>query len=237
VDLLSTPVKTCSYDCIYCQLGTTTQRLLERKEFVSVSRLALELEQVKERDLLADHVTFSGLGEPTLSSNLGRAIETARAALKLPVAVLTNSSLMTEEDVRRDLSLADMVVAKLDAPNDEVFQTVNRPAVGYGLNDIVEGLKRFRLQYKGKLALQMMFVRQNKDFAAQMARLASQISPDEVQINTPLRACAVKPLGPKEIAEIRGKFDGFRAVVTVYEKPRPRVEPLDPHETLRRRPE
>ena len=234
---MSTPVKTCSYDCIYCQLGTTTQRLLERKEFVSVPRLALELEQVKESDLRADLVTFSGVGEPTLSSNLGRAIETARGILKLPVAVLTNSSLLPRDDVRRDLSLADIVVAKLDAPNDEVFQAVNRPADKYRLNDILDGIERFRLQYRGKLALQMMFIRQNKDFATRLAQLASQISPDEIQINTPLRPCAVKPLSPTEIAEIKSVFEGLGAVVTVYEKARPQVEPLDPQETLRRRPE
>ncbi len=235
MDLLSTPVKTCSFDCIYCQLGTTCHRLVERREFVPVSRLASELEQV--RDVDADYVTFSGVGEPTLSTNLGRAIETARGILKLPVAVLTNSSLLPEEEVRRDLALADVVVAKMDAPNEEVFHTVNRPAVRYGLNDILEGIKRFRLQYRGKLALQMMFVRQNKDCAKHMARLASQLSPDEVQINTPLRPCATKPLDFNEVAEIRSEFDGFGAVVSVYEKPRPRVEPMDPQETLRRRPE
>jgi len=202
-----------------------------------MSRLAVELEKVRGRDPEADYVTFSGVGEPTLSSNLGLAIEDARQTLGLPVAVLTNSSLMPQDDVRGDLSLADVVVAKLDAPSDELFREINRPAEGWGLKEIVEGIKRFRHQYRGKLALQMMFIRQNKDFAGEMARLASVISPDEIQLNTPLRPCGAEPLSPKEIAEIRRAFDGFRAVITVYDKPRFRVEPLNPQETLRRRPE
>ena len=237
MDLLSTPAKTCSYDCVYCQLGTTMHRVLEREEFVSISRLALELEKVRERKLRADYVTFSGVGEPTLSSNLGQAIKEARETLGLPVAVLTNSSLMPQPEVRGDLSLADVVVAKLDAPSDELFRAINRPGEGWGLNEIVEGIKQFRLQFGGKLALQMMFIRQNKDFAEQMARLASLISPDEIQVNTPLRPCGVEPLEPGEIDEIRSEFCGFRTVTTVYDKPRFRVEPLDPQETLRRRPE
>lgn len=235
VDLLSTPVKTCSFNCVYCQLGTTNNRLAERREFVPLSQLASELEQV--RDVDADYVTFSGVGEPTLASNLGQAIDLARKILKLPVAVLTNSSLMPEEGVRRQLALADVVVAKLDAPNERLFHTVNRPVTTYGLEQIVLGIKRFRLRYRGKLALQMMFVRQNKDYAAQMARLAARLSPDEVQINTPLRPCAVKPLDAQELSKIQSEFDGLKEVVSVYERPKPRVKPLDPQETRRRRPQ
>lgn len=235
VDLLSTAVKTCSFDCIYCQLGTTKNPLVRRKEFITVAQLVPELERFK--DVAADYVTFSGVGEPTLASNLGQAIDLSRKTLKLPVAVLTNSSLMPEEDVRRDLALADVVVAKLDAPNEEVFRRVNRAAVSYELNQIIAGIQRFRAAYAGRLALQMMFIRDNKESAVDMARLAAQLSPDEVQINTPLRPCAVEPLDREELAEIRSEFHGFKAVVSVYEKPRPQVKPLDPAETLRRRPE
>lgn len=234
IDLLSTNGKTCSFDCIYCQLGKTVHRLAKRKEFVSLDDLAVELDGVKK--ISADYATFSGVGEPTLASNLGEAIKLVKANLELPVAVLTNSSLMVREDVRRELGLADVVVAKLDAPNEELFRQINRPAIGCSLGEILQGIMRFRSEYRGKLAIQMMFFEENKDYALEMARIAKQLLPDEVQINTPLRPCAVHPLRPEEIATIRLAFSGLKSVVTVYEAPRPEATPLNQEETLLRRP-
>jgi len=234
IDLLSTRGSTCSFDCTYCQLGKTVHPLSERNEFVTLAELARELEAAK--GVPADYSTFSGVGEPTLASNLGKAIELVRSTLGLPVAVLTNSSFMPREDVRRELALADVVVAKVDAPDEERFQAVNRPFAGCTLDEILQGIRRFRSEYKGKLALQMMFVEANRDCAPEMARVARELSPDEVQINTPLRPCAVKPLPPDDIAAIRDKFSGLPRVVTVYEAVTPEVTPLSPEETLRRRP-
>jgi wyosine [tRNA(Phe)-imidazoG37] synthetase (radical SAM superfamily) len=234
VDLLSTEGKTCSFDCAYCQLGRTIHPLVERKEFVTLPRLVEELEQVK--GVAADYITFSGVGEPTLAVNLGEAITLARSVLGLPVAVLTNSSLMTEEDVRHDLSLADVVVAKIDAPDEETFRQVNRPFVKCCFQEIIRAIKLFRGPYKGNLALQMMFIESNKDCAREMAKIAEELQPDEVQINTPLRPCAVRPLSPEVIAPISAEFSNLKNVVTVYEAPRPEVNPLDLKETLKRRP-
>jgi wyosine [tRNA(Phe)-imidazoG37] synthetase (radical SAM superfamily) len=235
IDLLSTRGKTCSFDCVYCQLGKTVHFLIERKEFVPISRLVLELGQV--RNVLADYATFSGVGEPTLASNLGQAIKIVKPVLGLPVAVLTNSSLMPREDVREELARADVVIAKLDAPNKKLFHAINRPVAGYSLNEILQGIRRFRSEFSGKLALQMMFVEANKDYAPEMARLAEQLSPDEVQLNTPLRPCTVNPLSPEDISAIRQLFSKFRNVVTVYKAPRTEVPPLNLEETRRRRQE
>ena len=234
VDLVSTKGKTCSFDCIYCQLGRTIHPLTIRQEFVTMSHLAQELETLK--NIVVDYVTFSGVAEPTLASNLGQAIELVKSVLGSPVAVLTNSSLMPREDVRRELGQADVVVAKVDAPNEELFRQINRPKIKSTLDDIIQAIRLFREGYRGKLALQMMFVEANKGCAPEMARIAEELSPDEVQINTPLRPCAVKPLTPEEIAAIRQEFAGLRGVVTVYEALRPEVTPLNLGETLRRRP-
>ena len=234
VDLVSTKGKTCSFDCIYCQLGRTAHPLVRRREFEPISHLAQELETVKK--IAVDYVTFSGVAEPTLASNLGQAIELVKSVLGLPVAVLTNSSLMPGEDVRRELSQADVVVAKMDAPNEGLFRQINRPRVKSTLDEILRAIRLFREGYRGKLALQMMFVEANKGYAPEMARIAGELSPDEVQINTPLRPCAVKPLTPGEITAIRQEFAGLRDVVTVYEELRPEVIPLNLEETLRRRP-
>ncbi len=234
VDLLSTEGKTCSFDCVYCQLGRTVHPLAERKQFVTIPRLAEELQRVK--GVAADYITFSGVGEPTLAVNLGEAITLARSVLGFPVAVLTNSSLMTTEAVRYDLGLADMVVAKVDAPSEELFRQINRPIIECRLEGITQAIKLFREQYKGKLALQMMFIDANKHYAKKMAAIAAQLSPDEVQLNTPLRPCPIRPLTPEVIADISGAFNSLKNVVTVYEAPRPEVIPLDLKETLKRRP-
>ena len=233
IDLLPGRCKTCCFDCVYCQLGITTRPKAERSEFVSLSALTKELRAVK--GVAADYVTFSGTGEPTLAVNLGRAIDIARRELGLPVAVLTNSALISEEDVREELAKADVVVAKLDAPDERLFRLVNRPLGSITLEGVLEGLRRFRSGYRGKLALQMMFMLENKNAAPEMARIAARLGPDEVQINTPLRPCAVAPLSANEIAAVRESFTGLN-VHTAYEATRPEVEPIDARETLRRRP-
>jgi wyosine [tRNA(Phe)-imidazoG37] synthetase (radical SAM superfamily) len=234
IDLLNTRSKTCCFNCVYCQLGETSRFVVEPEEFVSLEQLAKQIRSAGQ--IAADHATFSGIGEPTLAGNLGEAIELARSILNMPVAVLTNSALMFREDVRQRLALADRVVAKLDVPDEELLETVNRPAPDLHFGQIVGGIGRFRQEYRGKLALQIMFIAANKDCASEIAALAREISPDEVQINTPLRPCGVKPLAPESIAKAKQEFTGFEDVVTVYEVEKRAVSPLDLAETLRRRP-
>jgi len=235
VDIVSTGNKVCPFDCVYCQLGQTVRPVVRRREFIAISELARELEEAG--DIEIDYATFSGMGEPTLASNLGEAIGLVRSALGKPVAVLTNSSLMPREDVRHELAQADVVMAKVDAPGELLYRRVNRPKIRCNLDDIVEAIRLFRGEYRGKLALQMMFVDANKDSAAEMAKLAFELSLDEVQLNTPLRPCGVSPLSPEEMANIKKEFSGLKNVIMVYEAARPQVAPLDAAETLRRRPE
>jgi len=234
IDLLNTRRKVCTFNCVYCQLGETNQFVVEPKEFISLEQLNREIESLGPID--ADYATFSGMGEPTLASNLGEAIELARSILNLPIAVLTNSSLMCREDVRQQLARADVVVAKLDVPNEELFSIVNRPAPSLRFDTIVDGVRQFRNTYRGKLALQVMFVQANEGYAEGIAKLVHGIAPDEVQINTPLRPSKVNPLPPQNIANIRAKFSNLRNVVTVYEASSREVRPIDLVETLRRRP-
>ncbi|MDI6892303.1 MAG: radical SAM protein [Actinomycetota bacterium] len=234
IDLLSTKGKTCTFDCIYCQLGGTEFVPPGRKRFVETSLVIREFEKLLPLDV--DYITFSGMGEPTLATNLGEAIGAVKEVFKFPVAVLTNSSLIPRSDVREELALADVVVAKLDAPSDDLFHRINRPLLeGVDLRGILKGLRKFRGEFAGKLALQMMFIDLNRDRATELAELAGEISPDEVQINTPLRPCGVEPLLPGEIEDIRKHFRGLRAV-TVYEAKKPPVIPYSLKETLRRRP-
>jgi wyosine [tRNA(Phe)-imidazoG37] synthetase (radical SAM superfamily) len=235
VDMVSTRSKTCSFDCIYCQLGKTVNKQVERKEFVSLDNLQSELVALPQLDV--DYVTFSGIAEPTLASNIGEAIEMVRKTLHTRIAVLTNSSLLHESGVRHELAGADVVVAKLDAPDDGLLQIINRPVSNLSIHRLLEGIRSFRSIFPGKLAIQMMFVEANREQAPALADIAKQLSPDELQINTPLRPCPVKPLRPSDLSEISGYFSVLQRVVTVYEAPKPAVEPLNQRQTRRRRPE
>jgi len=236
IDVVSTEEKTCSFDCVYCQLGRTVHHSKQREAFISLDELAFELEGAKEVE--ADYVTFSGTAEPTLGSNLGEAIDIARSIRHLPIAVLTNSSMMLMDEVRRDLAHADVVVAKLDAADEVTFRAVNRPVADISFEQIVAGIKKLRREFSGTLALQMMFVKANRKQAAAMAALAEEIEPDELQLNTPLRPCAVKPLLLEEMVDIKAAFARFGdRVVMVYESPKPIVTPMNMEETLKRRPQ
>jgi len=233
VDMVSQQAKTCSFNCAYCQLGPTRICSTERREFVPLDRV-IGLDALPQLEV--DTVTFSGTAEPTLAANLGEAICAVKERLCTLVAVLTNSSLMSDANVRADLRLADVVVAKLDALTEPLFQEVNRPALGITLARIVEALRLFRQEYHGRLALQMMFFNANESCAEALAALARELMPDEVQVNTPLRPCAVEPLSPEVIGRLQQAFGGLR-VVSVYEARRPKVDPLDVQETAARRPE
>ena len=156
IDLLNTRRKVCSFSCVYCQLGDTRRFATEPQEFVSLEQLHSEMQSLGTVE--ADYATFSGMGEPTLAVNLGEAIDLARSVLELPVAVLTNASLMSRQDVGQRLARADVVVAKLDAPNEELFSLINRPAPGLSFYNILDGMRHFRSIYPGRLAVQVMFI-------------------------------------------------------------------------------
>jgi wyosine [tRNA(Phe)-imidazoG37] synthetase (radical SAM superfamily) len=234
VDPVSAPSKTCSFDCIYCQLGRTRHPLTERQVFVQPSQLRQELAEVG--DIPMDYVTFSGVAEPTLAANLAELVAVVRERFVQPVAILTNSSLMKQGDMRQDLALFDAVVAKVDAPDELLYQQINRPFVNYTLAEVLWGIRRFRGEFQGKLALQMMFVEANRDRAEEMAEIARDLSPDEIQLNTPLRPNPERPLSPEEMEEIEAAFVGL-PVLNVYKAARPEVVFLDEEETRRRRPQ
>jgi wyosine [tRNA(Phe)-imidazoG37] synthetase (radical SAM superfamily) len=115
------------------------------------------------------------------------------------LAILTNASLLWYRDVRDSLSELDIVVAKLDAPNAQVFREVNRPHEAITFEKYLDGIRTFRKNYTGRFALQVMFTDANKSYAHEIAELAGELEPDEVQINTPLRPCAVKPINREEL--------------------------------------
>ena len=233
VDLICSPKKICSFDCIYCQLEKTQKITSERKNFVSINDVEKEVKNALKKTT-PDVITLSGTGEPTLAKNMQETIEIIRKLTKIPIAILTNSTLLYDKSVQDTLKNIDIIVAKLDAPNEKLFKIINRPAKGITFNKTIKGIKEMRDVFKGKFALQIMFMNENKDYVEEIADLARDIKPDEVQINTPLRPCEVNPLSEKEIEEIDKKFTGLNTL-TVYNSPKPKTDPLDKLELFKRR--
>ena len=233
IDLLSQTEKICSFDCVYCQLGKTKNAVFSREIYVNEEEIVKELEMLPP-DVRIDFLTFSGRGEPTLAANLGDAIKAAKKVRTEPIAVITNSSIIDRKDVRQELAMADYVIAKLDGPTQAVFDAINRPCKSVGFDGVLEGIKKFREEYKGKLALQLMFTKGNENCAAELAHIVRDIGPDEVQLNTPLRKCPVQPLSEGELSAIQKLFIGL-PVISVYKSHKISVRSLSDPDTLRRR--
>ncbi|MFC1767574.1 radical SAM protein [Candidatus Margulisiibacteriota bacterium] len=226
IDLISGEKK-CTFDCIYCQLGRGVSCTAKREIFISTEDIVSEFEKLPATNV--DYITFSGSGEPTLAVNLGEVITEIKKRTKTRVAVLTNSSLMGDEKVRGDLGKADLVVAKMDAPNEKVFNEINRPVKGIAFHDVLNGIKKFNSEYPGKMALQVMFIPQNKEYASK------EVDPAEVQINTPLRPSGARPIPSDELFRIKELFKPLK-VHCAYDVQKDEVEPLSEGETRKRRP-
>ena len=224
--------KICTFDCVYCQIGETEIFSDERKVFVPSEEIINELKILPPIEV--DYITFSGRAEPTLAKNIGGIIRAVKKERDEKIAVLTNSSLLYRKDVQNDLMPVDFIAAKLDASSQGLFESINKPLESIKFDTVVSAIKEFKKVYKGKLALQIMFVEANKDYAKDIARIAKDINPDEVQINTPLRPSRVKPLSKMEISAIKGYFKGMN-VISVYEAPKLEVKPISKEDTLRRR--
>jgi wyosine [tRNA(Phe)-imidazoG37] synthetase (radical SAM superfamily) len=186
IDLV--PFKTCTYDCIYCQLGKTTDKTTQRKEWVAND---LVLDQLKAKlSSRPDYITLSGSGEPTLYSRLEELISKIKSITDIPVAVLTNGSLLWLPEVRNALKSADMVVPSLDAGSSQMFQYVNRPHRDITFSRMLEGLVKFRNEYNGKYWLEVFLLAGVTTPEMEINRLKAcinAIQPDKIQVNTVTR--------------------------------------------------
>ncbi len=186
VDLV--PFKTCTYDCIYCQLGPTTNKTTERREWVPLDDVLAELPE--HLGSKPDYITLSGSGEPTLYSRMGELIAGIRSMTRVPVAVLTNGSLLWREEVRRQLMDAHLVVPSLDAGHERMFQAVNRPDESISFDRMLEGLIALRREYRGEYWLEVFLLAGHTAADEEVAKLAEcvrRIKPDRVQLNTATR--------------------------------------------------
>jgi wyosine [tRNA(Phe)-imidazoG37] synthetase (radical SAM superfamily) len=186
------PLKTCNWNCVYCQLGRTIPLIHERREYYPRSEI---LDEVKAA--LANHqsgeidwVTFVGSGEPTLHSSIGWLIRQTKKLTDLPVAVITNGSLLYQPDVRQELASADVVMPSLDAGTARLFRQLIRPHPEASFDRLVNGLIAFRQVYSGKLWVELMLMRglnDNVEALQAIAAILRRLDPDEVHINLPTR--------------------------------------------------
>jgi wyosine [tRNA(Phe)-imidazoG37] synthetase (radical SAM superfamily) len=187
------PFKTCTLDCIYCQLGKTTCKTLQRKEYVPVEDVLAELKQLIDSGLKADYITIGGSGEPTLHSGISRLISGIKKLTKIPVAVLTNGTLFYLPEVRADCAVADVILPSLDAGDQRTFEKVNRPHDKITFDLLVDGLCALKKEYKGRIWLEVFCIEDFNTDSGQLARLADaikRIGPDKVHLNTAVRPTA-----------------------------------------------
>jgi wyosine [tRNA(Phe)-imidazoG37] synthetase (radical SAM superfamily) len=175
----------CSFRCVYCQLGKIQVPTQERRMWVPTEKVLADLERADWQS--ADVITFSGNGEPTLALNLGACIRGVKARTGKPVVVLTNATLLGDPAVRAELAEADRVYVKLDAATDKMLRIVDHPVEGVTLGGILAGIKAFRADYRGYLAIQTMVMPMNVREVDALCALYREIGPDEIQLNTPLR--------------------------------------------------
>lgn len=210
VDII--PYKVCSFDCIYCQLGPTTRKTIERKEYIDKGEILKQIRGAISTEQRIDYITFSGSGEPTLNSTIGILIKEIKKLTEIPVAVLTNSSLLWDEQMRKELISADLLLPSLDGASQTTFQKINRPHPSLKLDMILMGLKHLRREYKGQIWLELMLVRginDTSDEIERMKEIISEITPNKVQLNTVVRPPSEKtahPLTSRKLNEIKALF-------------------------------
>ena len=226
IDVL--PRKTCSYDCIYCQLGRTTNKTVKRDVYLPIEPIIKEIEEfLSSMDSPVDYITFSGSGEPTLHSHIGRVIGEIKKRTTIPVAVLTNGSLLCMDEVKRDLGRADLVVPSLDAVSETVYETVNRPEDSLEIDSVIQGIADFREGFRGQVWVEVLFCRGLNDDSAEVARMKEvleRINPDRVQLNTVYRPPAEDfafPLTAERLREIEDFFGPKASIVAPYRGKRP----------------
>lgn len=240
------PFKVCTLDCIYCQLGRTTQKTLQRKEYVPAEEVLTELRGKLVEGLEADFITISGSGEPTLNSRLGEIVAGIKNLTEIPVAILTNGTLLYDKDVQADCAKADVVLPSLDAGDEQTFRKINRPHADISIEKLISGLVSFRNEFAGQIWLEVFLVEAVNTDAAAIAKISEaikRIRPDKIHLNTAVRPTAeqnVKRVDAEKLNAIAAQL-GQRCEVVADFTPQRCVEHIvnkaqDVLSVLKRRP-
>ena len=220
VDLI--PRKTCPFDCIYCEVGPTTNQTETRLDYQADAILAELVAYLRQGPPELDFITLAGSGEPTLNLGLGRIIRRIKALTGVPVAVLTNGALLYLPEVRRELKNADLVLPSLDAAREGTFRAINRPLTGYPLSRLLAGLEACRREYQGRIWLEVMLLQGLNDNEADLEALRlvlRRLAPDKVQLNTAVRPGVedhARPLNLAEMEAIATYLEGDVEVIASF---------------------
>lgn len=212
IDLV--PFKTCTYDCIYCQLGRTTNKTTERCPYVSIEDILSELKIKLATGERPNFISIAGSGEPTLHSGIGELIRLIKTMTNIPVAVLTNGSLLFMPEVRAALMQADLVIPSLDAGDDALFHYVNRPHAAITFDNMVNGLIDFARDFPGEIWLEVLLLGGVTGISSEVEKIASIIriiQPTRVQLNSVLRPPAEDiafPLSTDQMIALKSFFPG-----------------------------
>ncbi|MBO8144347.1 MAG: radical SAM protein [Thermodesulfobacterium sp.] len=217
------PKKVCTMNCIYCEVGKTTDLTLERKEYYPWDLIEKSILQAKELEDTFDVFTFTGSGEPSLNIHFEKAIALAKKIIKKPVAVLTNATLLHISSVRKALAEVDIVLPSLDAGTPETFKKINKPLPQIEFKSVVENLKKLREEMKGEMWLEVLFVKRLNDSEEELKALKSvidYIKPHKVQLNTVVRPPAFEKAQPVSFEKLEkiAEFLGEKAEIIVHKK-------------------
>lgn len=228
VDLV--PHKVCTLDCVYCEVGKTTIKTLERKEYVPYDEIIFELNNYFSSNPQLDYITFSGAGEPTMNSRLGDVIKYIKNNFsEYKLCLITNGTLFFDDQVRKEVLEVDLILPSLDAVSEKVFYKINRPNKSLSVEKIVDGLIQLRKEFTKEIWLEIFFAEGINDTDEEIELLFEKvklIKPDRVQLNTLDRPGTEKwitPLSDEKLKEIAKRFLPFsvdiisRKKTTIYE--------------------
>ncbi len=221
VDLV--PYKVCTYDCVYCQIGATTNKTIDRKEYIPVMSVLDELREKLGMNEKIDYITLAGSGEPTLNGAIGELIHGVKAMTDIPLAVLTNGSLLWMSDVRDALMDADIVMPSLDVGDDRLFQYVNRPYETLSFDQVVEGIIDFSGGYKGEIWLEVLLLAGVTGISAEVrkiAKIVEKIKPTITHLNTVCRPPSegfASPLPQDQLEALKELFPGKVEIIAEKE--------------------
>jgi wyosine [tRNA(Phe)-imidazoG37] synthetase (radical SAM superfamily) len=187
------PPKICTYSCVYCQLGKTFKMKIEPTEFYQpkeiLSEVQNKVEKAKKMQESIDYLTFVPDGEPTLDINLGQEIKLIKS-LGIKVAVITNASLMEQEQVRENLKEADLVSLKVDSVEEKIWRKVDRPNRNLSLKDILNSMLKFKENFKGEIITETMLVQDINDDSQHLKKVANflaELKPNRAYLSVPIR--------------------------------------------------
>lgn len=219
-----TALKTCCQDCVFCQLGPTTKKTVERREYVRTEAVLAELKQWLASGGWADYITLSGSGEPTLHSRFGEILEFIRSNTDIPPALLTNGALLYLPEVREAASAARVVKVSVSAWDQVSFEWVNRPHSYLRFAQVIRGLKLFRDTYRGQLWIEVFLVlgmNTMSDEVERLAKIIGDLTPDRIHLNTAVRPPAeafVQPLIKERMRALSRQFQPAADVISEFSK-------------------